>query len=210
MTTATTAPPLVRVRPRAGLLGTAAVTSLLVTSPLFGVLYWLGVSAGTWAEVLVAHVIVLAGCVLVGARQLTVFTEVGDGRLRGNGIFSPIVDVDLDRIASVDLVETYVGLRPAPVPQLLVRGADGARLFRLRGNFWHEGDLQRIAAALPVPTTTVSEPIELAEFFRRYPGSAYWFENRLPLTAAALVGGAILLAGAAAAAIVLTGEPFTL
>lgn len=210
MTTAPTAPPLVRIRPRAGLLGTAAVTSLLVTSPLFGVLYWLGVPAGTWAEVLVAHVVALACCVLIGARQLTVFTEVVDGRLRGNGIFSPIVDVDVDRIASVDLVETYVGVRPAPVPQLLVRGADGARLFRLRGNFWHDGDLERIAAALPVPLTRAGEPIELPEFFRRYPGSAYWFENRPPLTAAALLAGAILLAAAAAAAIVLTGEPFTL
>lgn len=207
MTSALTAPALVRIRPRAGLLATAAVTSLLVTSPLFGVLYWFGVPAGTWAEVLVTHVLVLVGCVLVGARQLTVFTEVRDGHLRGNGIFSPVEDVALDRIASVDLVETWVGLKPAPVPQLLVRDADGARLFRLRGNFWHEGDLDRIAAALPVSTTVGGEPIDLKEFFRRYPGSAYWFENRPPLAGAAIAIGAVLLAGVAAATIVLTGEP---
>jgi hypothetical protein len=208
VTARTASPPLVRIRPRAGLLGTAAATSLLVTSPLFGVLYWFAVPSGNWPVVLAAHVLVLIGCVLVGARQLTVFAEVRDGRLVGNGIFSPTEVVELDRIAVVDLVGTYVGLKPAPVPQLLVRDAEGRRLFRLRGNFWHPGDLERIAEALPVPTTTASEPVDLKEFFRRYPGSAYWFENRPALLVAAIVLGVVAVAAVAAATIAVTGEPF--
>jgi hypothetical protein len=208
VTARTATPPLIRIKPRAGLLGTAAVTSLLVTSPLFGVLYWFAIPAGRWPVVVVAHVVVLIGCVLVGARQLTVFAEVRDGRLVGNGIFSPTEVVELDRIAVVDLVGTYVGLKPAPVPQLLVRDAEGRRLFRLRGNFWHAGDLDRIAEALPVPTTAASEPIDLKEFFRRYPGSAYWFENRPVLLVAAIVLGVVAVAAVAAVMIAFTGEPF--
>jgi hypothetical protein len=208
VTARTAVPPLVRIRPRSGLLGTAAVTSLLVTSPLFGVLYWFSVPAGSWPMVLAAHVVVLLGCLLVGARQLTVFTEVRDDRLVGNGIFSPTEVVELDRIAVVDLVGTYVGLKPAPVAQLLVRDAEGRRLFRLRGSFWHDGDLERIAAVLPVPTTHATEPIDLKEFFRRYPGSAYWFENRPALTIGAIVLGVVAVGGVVAATIGVTGEPF--
>jgi hypothetical protein len=197
----------VRIRPRGALLRTATVTSLLVTSPLFGALYWFTIPRGAWIEVLVVHVVVLALCVLVGARQLTVFTEVRDGRLRGNGIFSPLEEVELDRIARVDLVDTYVGLTPGPVRQLLVRDARGDRLFRLRGSFWSPGDLERVAAALPVTAVTTAEPIDLRDFFRDYPGSAYWFEGRRAITIGSIVLGVIAVAGIAAAAMVIAGEP---
>jgi hypothetical protein len=201
---------VVRVRPRAGLLGTAAITSVVVTSPLFAVLYWLGIAAGTWPIVLVAHAAVLLGCVLIGLRQLSLFVEVRDGRLRGNGIFTPLEQVELARIARVDLVDTYVGLNPTPVRQLLVRDAEGARLFRMRGNFWRPGDLERIAAALPVPPVTVTEPIDLREFFRRYPGSAYWFENKPAVTILAIAAGLIAVVAIAAASIALAGEGYFL
>lgn len=206
--TATTAD--VHVRPRGGLLRSAAITSLLVTSPLFATLYWFTIPTGAWVEVLVVHIVVLALCVLVGARQLTVFAEVRDGRLRGNGIFSPLEEVELDRIARVDLVSTYVGLAPSPVRQLLVRDAEGARLFRMRGNFWHDGDLEKIAAALPVAPVRMSEPIDLRDFFRDYPGSAYWFEDRRAITIVAIVLGVVAVAGIAAAAMLLAGEPTAL
>jgi hypothetical protein len=206
--TATTAD--VRVRPRGSLLRTAAITTLLVTSPLFGALYWFTVPTGTWIEVLVVHVVVLALCVLVGARQLMVFAEIRGGMLRGNGIFSPIEEVALDRIARVDLVDTYVGLTPAPIRQLLVRDAEGVRLFRMRGNFWHVGDLEEIAGALPVAPVMTSEPVDLRDFFRDFPGSAYWFEDRRTITAVSIVLGIVAIVAVAAVAMSLAGEPTAL
>lgn len=203
--TATTAD--VHVRPRGALLRTATITSLLVSSPVFGALYWFTIPSGMWLEVVVMHIVVLALCVLVGARQLMVFAEVRGGRLRGNGIFSPVEEVEVDRVARVDLVNTYVGLTPGPVCQLLVRDAEGARLFRMRGNFWHDGDLARIAAALPVSPVTTTEPIDLRDFFRDYPGSAYWFEDRRALSIVSIVIGVIAVAGVAAAAMLVVGEP---
>jgi hypothetical protein len=107
-----------------------------------------------------------------------VHSAVSESELFGNGIFTPMVRVPLDRIASVLLVETYVGQAPEAVTQLLVRDAAGRRLFRMRGNFYEDGALQKIAAALPVTPTVVSEPVNLTDFFRSYPGSAYWFEHR--------------------------------
>jgi hypothetical protein len=98
--------------------------------------------------------------------------------LIGRGIFSPMIRVPLDKIAAVHLVETYVGQAPESVTQLLVTDEEGKRLFRMRGNFYQAGALQAIAAALPVKAQVASEPIGITEFFRNYPGSAYWFEHR--------------------------------
>ena len=49
---------------------------------------------------------------------------------------------------------------------VLVRDAGGARLFRMRGNYWNDGDLDRVAEVLPVAPITVTEPIDLRDFFR--------------------------------------------
>ena len=111
-------------------------------------------------------------------RQLTVFSAVTETELIGRGIFSPMIRVPLEKIAAVHLVETYVGQAPESVTQLLVTDDEGKRLFRMRGNFYQDGDLKAIAAALPVKAQIASEPIGITEFFRTYPGSAYWFEHR--------------------------------
>lgn len=128
--------------------------------------------------------------------------------LRGNGIFSPLEEVELSSIARVDLVNTYVGLVSTPVCQLLVRDAEGARLFRMRGNFWNDGDLERVAAALPVAAARVTEPLDLRDFFRRYPGSAYWFENKRIIAVAAILLAVAVVASVAAAVMMLAGEAF--
>lgn len=169
---------IVSVRPRRSLLTTAFVSIVLAMIPVFGVLYWFSIEHDNWLAVFVVHVLVSLAALVVLVRQLTVYSAVTATELVGRGIFSPFIRVPLDRIASVDLVETYVGQAPDSVTQLLVRDAEGRRLFRMRGNFWHEGDLERVAAALPVEAEVTSDPIALSEFFRTYPGSAYWFEHR--------------------------------
>ncbi len=169
---------LVTVRPRRSLITTGVVSVALAMIPLFGVLYWFSIEHNSWRVVLVVHVIVTALFILAAVRQSTVFSAVTETELIGRGIFSPMVRVPLVTIAAVHLVETYVGQAPESVTQLLVTDDEGKRLFRMRGNFYREGDLKSIATALPVPTQTTAEPIGITEFFRTYPGSAYWFEHR--------------------------------
>ena len=182
----------VLVRPRRSLVSTALVSLVLGMIPVFGVLYWFGVQHGSWPIVLIVHLVLIAGCLVAMFRQLSVFSAVSGSELTGRGIFSPLERVPLDRVSTVTIVPTYVGQAPEPVTQLLVRDAAGHRLFRMRGNFWNPGDLNAIAAALPVQTSVVKEPISLREFYRLYPGSAYWFENR-PVMRVAVVVLAMLL-----------------
>ena len=177
---------IVTVRPRRSLIRTGLISVGLAMIPLFGVLYWFSIERGSWQGVLAAHVVAILITILVVARQLRVFTAVTGTELIGNGIFSPLIRVPLDDIAAVHLVDTYVGQAPESVTQLLVTDASGQRLFRMRGSFYREGELQKVAAALPVSPQIVSEPMDIAEFFRTYPGSAYWFDHR-PVLRAVLV-----------------------
>ena len=174
----------VHVRPRSSLLGEAFAAIVLGTTPTFAVIYWFTSTHGGGTLALVAHAIVIAIGLLLVWRQLRVFCAVTDDELIGNGIFTPLVRVKLASIRRVHLVPTYLGAAPDPVLQLLVTGDDGHRLFRMRGSFWHTGDLRELAAALPVPVEETREAITMREFFAGYPSSAYWFENRRPLQVA--------------------------
>lgn len=174
----------VHVRPRNELLGEAFAAIVLGTTPIFAVVYWFTSTHGGTELALVSHAVVITIGLLLVWRQLRVFCAVTDDELIGNGIFTPVVRVKLDRIRHVHLVPTYLGAAPDPVLQLLVTGDDGRRLFRMRGNFWRASDLRELAAALPVPVEETRETITMREFFVGYPGSAYWFENRRPLQAA--------------------------
>ena len=161
---------IVRIVPRRSLLVSALVSILLVLLPVSAVLYWFAIPRGQGLWVAVAQAVVVLASLGLLLRQLTVDTVVADGELRGRGIFSPMDRVPLSTIAHVDLVPVYVGQSPETVPQLLIRDAAGKRVFRLRGTFWHSGDLEKVANALPVATRVAPEPMSHAEFFTAYPG----------------------------------------
>ncbi|GHF14337.1 hypothetical protein [Pseudolysinimonas yzui] len=198
---------IVRIVPRRSLMVSALISILVVLIPVSAVLYWFAIPRGQAAWVGLMQAIVVVAALALLWRQLTVDTVVADGELRGRGIFSPMVRVPLERIATVDIVPVYVGQSPETVPQLLVRDAEGQRLYRLRGTFWHEADLMRVAEALPVPVRIAPEPMSFPEFFAAYPGSAYWFENR-PWLMAGLLAACIAAAIAVAVGVmVLLGMP---
>jgi len=190
----------VRIRPKYSLLSNAFAAIVLGTAPIIGVAFWFASTRGGLEWVVVAAAAVLVSGLLLLWRQLTVYSAITDTELIGNGIFSPMVRVKLADIRSVELVPTYLGAAPDPAYQLLVTGDGGKRLYRMRGNFYHRAELRAFAAALPVPVDTVTEPMAVQDFFRAYPGSAYWFENRRPLQVAILTV-AVLVGLAAAIAI---------
>jgi hypothetical protein len=195
----------VLVRPRRSLLTTAFVSILLAMLPVFGVLYWFAAQHGTWVAVLAFQIVLTIAAVLALARQLTVYTAVTPTTLKGRGIFSPMETILLDQIASVTIIPTLSGQATEPVTQLLVRDVMGRRLFRMRGNFWHAGDLHAVAETLPVETTVIPEAITIGEFYRLYPGSAYWFESRPMVRIGLGVAGGIVVLGVAAIIGVLVG-----
>ncbi|MGB3908877.1 MAG: hypothetical protein WBL06_00185 [Pseudolysinimonas sp.] len=198
---------VVRIVPRRSLLVSALVSIVVVLVPVSAVLYWFAIPRGQALWIALMQAIVVGVSLALLARQLTVDTVVADGELRGRGIFSPMVRVPLDTIASVDVVPVYVGQSPETVPQLLVRDAEGRRLFRLRGTFWHADDLTKVMDALPVPARIVTEPMSFPEFFAAYPGSAYWFENRPWLMAGLLALVIVTCIGIGVGVMVLLGMP---
>lgn len=198
---------VVTVRPRRSLITSGLISAVLGMIPLFGVLYWFSIEHDSWLVVFVVHLVVTALCLLVIVRQLTVYSAVTKTELIGRGVFSPLIRVPLDNIGAVHLVETYVGQVPDSVTQLLVTDHQGNRLFRMRGNYYPGGDLKTIAAALPVTAQVVAEPIGIIEFFRSYPGSAYWFEHRPIVWIVVLVVAIAITVAAAAWVMTILGMP---
>jgi len=199
-----------QVRPRRSLMTTAFVSVVLVMIPVFGVLYWFALQHGSWALVFAVHLAITIACLGTLARQLTVFTAVTETELIGRGIFSPMLRVPLSAIARVIVVPTYLGQSPDPVLQLLVLDASGTRLFRLRGTYWNPEDLDAVANALPVTPTFVQEPIGIREFYRAYPGSAYWFQNKPALWIIAFALALLLIVAVAAWLMSIFGMPVAL
>jgi hypothetical protein len=181
--------PLVRVRPRRSVLVTAIVSLAAALVPVTVMLAFLASASGSWVTAAIVELAVIVVCVVLGMRQLSLFAQVTPTALEGNGFMTPTVSVPLDRIAAVHLVDTWVGQSAEVVTQLLVVDADGRRLFRLRGNFWPDGSLDTVAAALPVPPTRGEEPVSVSRFFADYPSSEYWFENKPWLKVAAIAVG---------------------
>lgn len=198
---------IVRIVPRRSLMVSALISILVVLVPVSAVLYWFAIPRAQAGWIALGQVIVVVAALALLWRQLTIDTVVADGELRGRGIFSPMVRVPLEKIATVDVVPVYVGQSPETVPQLLVRDAEGRRLYRLRGTFWHAHDLTKVTDALPVPARIVREPLSLAEFFAAYPGSEYWFENRPWLMAGLLAVTIAACIAVAIAVMVLLGMP---
>lgn len=197
----------VRVRPRRSLMTTAFVSVVLAMIPVFGVLYWFAIQHDSWVLVFAVHLAITVACLATLGRQLTVFVAVTDHELIGRGIFSPMVRVALSDIATAVIVPTYLGQSPDAVPQLLVLDASQRRLFRMRGNFWIPGDLQAVADALPVTPSVVREPISSREFYRAYPGSAYWFENRPAIWVGAFALAIVVVVAIAAWVMTVVGTP---
>lgn len=198
---------VVRIVPRRSLLVTTLVSSVAIFVPVSAVLYWFAIPRGQAGWVALMQAIVIATALVILARQLTVDAVVSQNELRGRGIFSPLVRVPLASIASVDIVPVYVGQSTETVPQVLVRDAQGRRLFRLRGTFWHARDLNRLIGALPVEAHVATEPMSFPEFFAAYPGSSYWFENRPWLMAGLLALVVLACVGVGIGVMVLLGMP---
>ncbi|MGX5680898.1 hypothetical protein [Schumannella luteola] len=183
---------LVHVRPRESLGRTGLIASLVGGVPLFGVLYWLSASQGSWRRVLVVHVLVVAIVTFGWTRHHGAFAEVTASRVVKQAFFRRRV-VERDRIASTLLAHTWRPGSSEAVPQLLLLDADGVTIMRFRGAFWSIEAMQAIAAELQVPTTVAPETISLKEFYEENPRSAYWYEGR-PWVAAG--GVALAFAGA--------------
>ncbi len=191
---------VVRESPRQDLLRSGLLLLVVVPLPIFGVLLFLGIPNGTWPIAVVGEAVLLLLCIPAVILFRSIFvgvtaTSIVERGMSGRRRFSPVAEVQ-----SVVLAQTYNASSADTVAQLIVRDGQNGRMLRLRGVFWTEDSMRTIAAALPSPLEAPVEPFTADEFFTRYPGSAYWFENR-PVVAAITL--ALILAACAALAVAL-------
>ncbi len=175
---------LVRVAPKSALLVSGTLSFVGVTVPLFGALFLLGGTIGTWPVIS----FVLCGWIVISfaalARYRRVFVGVTETEIVSRGFLSRTSRRSRNSVALVVLAETYRWNAPDSVPQFLLLDAAKRRVLRMRGTFYSEEAMRAVAGAMKQPLAAFPEPITAPEFFATYPTGAYWFENRAPLTTA--------------------------
>ncbi len=177
---------LVRIRPRQSLMISGLLVLFIVPLPIFGTLIALGVQNGLWPLAAVGVMFSILLCVQGYLSFRSTFVAVTATSIVERGFFGRTTSVPRSKVDTMVLAFTYSGSSSETLPQLLVRDNDGVRLLRLRGVFWTEESMRQVATAIGGALELPPEPMTSEQFFGRFTGGAYWFENR-----PALVVGAI-------------------
>lgn len=186
---------LVRVTPKRSLFRTGLWSLVATIVPLFGALLLLASDDELVSVIaLLGVVVTVAGAVWI--RYASTFVGVSPAEVVERGFAGRLIRTPVDRVERALIADTYRVNAPDTLPQLVLWGADGERVLRMRGTFWVPADMERVADAVGVPLERRSDPLTRAEFFAENPASEYWFDNRRWLLVAgiAVTGVAILVA----------------
>ncbi|WP_394771008.1 hypothetical protein [Lacisediminihabitans sp.] len=208
MTTETRALELrVRVRPKAGIVRSGLLILLIVPLPIFGSLALLSTQNGPWPYAAIGEALCLLLCSLGFALFRRVFVGVTSISIEERGLLGRHTSHPTADVATIVLAHTFGASSADTLPQLIVRNRAGTRILRMRGLFWTEDSMLAVANAIGEEVQVEKEPMSTAEFFARYPGSAYWFENRRGLTIAALAVALLVCVGVVLGLMRLLGLP---
>lgn len=183
------------IRARPALVRAALIAAAIAGLPLFGALYWLSISHGTWLTVAVVQLALLAVLFVGIARYRSAHVMVSNGVVRKQAFFVRST-VPISAIAATLIATTYHGGGTDTVSQLLLTDSDGRRLLRLPGLYWTREDMERVARAIGAPVTIENEAMSLRDFYRLGPGIPYWFENRPWLIGVGVLLGGVVALGA--------------
>jgi hypothetical protein len=199
-------PNRVLVRPKASLLRNVLSSVVLFSLPLYGALYVLGVSRGSWLVVLASQCVGVALCVVVWARYRAIVVVVSPTDIEEQGLFFR-QRCPLDAVYRVILAKIYRSSSAEAWHQLLVTDADNNRLLRMRGVFWGESEMRRVADAIGVPVMEAAEPVTRQAFMAEHPESVDWYEKNRALTALVLVAVLAAAVGVVVGLMALAGVP---
>lgn len=151
---------------------------LALFAPIFAVLYWLMIPAGTWLWVASAQLVTTLVCLAALLGAYRAYVRVDASGLSERGILGHVRGVSVSEVASVILVDLYGSDALDTQPQLFVVGHEGELLMRMRGQFWTREAMDTVADELGAPVVRVPEPLTLLDLNRWKPGLLYWFERR--------------------------------
>lgn len=168
---------MVILRPHQDLYSQWFVAILALLVPIFGVLYWLTVSAGGWPKVLAAQLILTAlFCAGVGSFYL-LRISVGSSDFTSRDCLGRLRVVPLNSVGSVLRLDLYRSGSLDLQPQLFVLGHRGDLLLRLTGHCWPDSAMDTMVEELGAPVVRVPEPMTLYELSRVHPNLLHWFER---------------------------------
>jgi hypothetical protein len=174
------------VRPRTNLVRSTALSILFSVVPVGVAMAWMSVTPRAWA-VLVVVVLVLTVAVATAAVRLrAAFVGVEGGVVTVRGVLSRERSFTRASVVEVVIATTHCISVDRTRRELVALDEGGAPLFRVRGDVWGEDGLDRVVAALDLPTSEMTKPMSMREFVRRWPGSRAWYEQ--PRGWAALAG----------------------
>ncbi|KQO95445.1 hypothetical protein [Leifsonia sp. Leaf264] len=170
-------------RPRSPLFGQIAVATVVLTVPVFAVLYWVMVPVGGWLVVaaLQALVMIIIGVAVVASRN--VYVKLHDWGVEDHWPFGFTNRVQSSEVDTILLIDLYTGNGMETVPQLFALDAHDKLILRMRGQVWTRSAIQQVAARLGAPVVHAPVPMTLTDFTRIEPHLLAWFERR-PLWAA--------------------------
>lgn len=165
------------LRPHRHLLSHGVLAALAFTTPVFAVLYWLTIPAGSWIVVLSAHVALLLVFGLLVAGFFGTSIAVSTQGLRERGFLGSARTTAVDQIGSILLIEVARESALDTQPNLFVCGHDGSLLVRMRGQYWSRENMELVAETLDLPVKTITRSLTLRELRRSRPDLLYWFER---------------------------------
>ncbi len=179
-----------RLRPRRGLLWSGVLVLIIVPLPIVATLITLGVPNGSWPIALIGGaisiVVFFTGLFLFRTTDIVISST----QITERGFFSRSTSTPISAVNSLVLAHTFRTSSSETLPQLIVRNDRNERILRMRGIFWSEQTIREAAAAIGSPLEEPVDAVTSRQFFEKYPGSAYWFENRrgLRIAIVAVIG----------------------
>ena len=182
------------LRPSRAAYGRAVRTNLWIALPLL-VVSLIRIGLNWWLLPFFAIVVVLTfGGVLLYFRNARV--DYRDGSYGVTSMFGARRAFTASDATHVVTVTSLLGTSvQAGAPQLIVLGADGRKLLRLRGQTWDAAQFTVLAndlVARGVPSDAILEPISPAKLQERYPKAIAWWEAH-QIAFGLLLGLAILV-----------------
>ena len=183
------------LRPSSAAYGRALRANLWIALPLL-LVSLVRIGLNWWLLPFFAIVLVLTfGGVLLYFRNARV--DYRDGVYGVTSMFGVRRAFTASEATRVVTVTTLLGTSlQGGAPQLIVLGADGRKLLRLRGQTWDASQFTELASDLiahDVPGDAILEPISAAKLQERYPRAIAWWEAH-QIAFGLLLGLAILVA----------------
>lgn len=166
------------LRPRRTLGWSIGLPVVMLFLPLLTVLLWGLDPLGAWPFVAVSAVVVALLFAMAWVAYRRTKASLSRYGIVERGFFGFISVVAARDITGVLRVQLYRSNSLDTTDQLFVVCRDGHCSFRMRGRFWDEPTMARVAPILGLEETMREEPVTLAELRQTDPQLLYWFERR--------------------------------